>query len=172
MSAFSNDDTYNVVAEHVIEALQLDTKLGSGGALEIKLWEQELREDAASYNDNELPAIAVAVRIGGEDVISIGDRLEDGFIATIMTITGGGRLREIVQEAKRIAARVERVMRQQHLPDKQLNDLPADLDGGVTGSVEVSNPSTEADGGEVDDSLRGVAVTTVSIAVEIDMPED
>ena len=36
MSAYNNDDTYNVIAEHVIEALQADSKLGSGGALAIK----------------------------------------------------------------------------------------------------------------------------------------
>ena len=69
MSAFSSDDTYNVIAEHVIEALQADAKLGSGGALAIKKWEQELRESAGDYNENELPAVAVTVDLSTQDEI-------------------------------------------------------------------------------------------------------
>lgn len=180
MSAFDNDDTYNVIAEHVLEALQADAKLGTDGDLEIATWEQELREHAGMYNDNELPAVAATIHLGSQEVVTLGDRLENGFGGLIMVYTTGGQLRDTVQLAKRIAARIERVMQQQHLPDKQLSDLPTDLDGGEPGSVVVAIQGTQIGGGNVpigeteDDGtvLRGVAAINIGINVEINMPED
>ncbi len=171
--SFDTDDTYNVIAAHVILALQADTKLGSGGTtLKVKTWEQELREDAGEYNDNELPAVAVTVNLSGQEVVTIGDRLEDGFIALIMVYTAGGQLRTAIQYVKRIAARIERVMQQQHLPLKQLSSLPSALAGGEPGSVEVAIQGTQVGGGDVDSKPRGVAAISVGIKVEINMPED
>lgn len=172
MSEYGSDDTYNVIAEHVIEALQADPKLGTGGDLEVKTWEQEPREDASLYDEHELPAVSVTASLSGEDVVALDDRMEYGYQVLIEVVVGGGVLRTVIQDAKKYAARVERVMRQQHLPDKQMSDLPADLDGGVPGSVEVSSPNTVIDGGAVNEVVRGVAITSVSLAIEIDMPED
>ena len=111
MSAFNSDDTYNVIAEHVIESLQADARLGTGGALAIKKWEQELREDAGVYNVNELPAVAVTVDLSGQAEASTGqDRAT--YMALVLVCVTGGRLINVKKTVKYYAARIERVMQQ------------------------------------------------------------
>ena len=64
-SVYETDDTFNVIEEHIKQALQADTKFASGGALEIKTFEEEHREDVGTYGEHELPAISIEVNISG-----------------------------------------------------------------------------------------------------------
>ncbi len=173
MSAYNNDDTYNVIAEHVIEALQADSKLGSGGALAIKKWEQELREDAGDYNENELPAIAVTVDLSEQDEVRV-DQDRTVFLALIMIYTSGGRAITVRKNIKYYAARVERVMQQQHYTSKQLSSVTADLADAQAGSVIVEKRDTALVSGSIEEAggLRGIAALTFAISIDFTITED
>lgn len=166
MSAFSSWDTYNVIAEHIIEALQADTELAALGSLEIQTWEPETRETSAEYNDNELPAIAVEVVHSAGEINPLSKMQQGEYSAVVLITTGGQAVLETVkQQAKRIAARVERVLRQQNRPSKQLADVTTDLEGAFADSVTVSNVATFNDGGVINNVLRGAAAVTFEIQI-------
>ena len=138
MSAFQSDDYYNVIAEHVLETLQADSKLADAGALDVKTWEQELREDAGDFNSNELPAVSVTCDLSS-----------------------------VEETVKSFAARVERSMNQQEAETKQLSDVTADLLESISGSVQVTPVGTVIGGGPVEgNNLRGVAVLSFAVAVD------
>lgn len=171
MSAFANDDTYNVVAEHVIEALVVDVKLKAKGALAITTWEQEFREDVEQYNDNELPLIAVTCDLSSqEEENTQQDRTT--FVTTVWVVTGGGRLQNVTQSVKHYAARVERVMQQQHDTSKQLASVTADLADAQAGSVAVNKIGTAIGGGPAGESFRGVAVLTFGVSIDFTITID
>lgn len=165
MSAFSSYDTYNIIAEHIIETLQTDSML-EGGALDIVTWDAETRENAAVYNDHELPAVAVEVVHSGQEINPLSKMLTATYSAIIITTTlGDADLKTAKQQAKRIASRIERVLRQQNRPTKQLSDVTADLEGAFTDSVKITNVATLGDGGAVNNVLRGAAATACEIEI-------
>jgi len=165
MSAFSSWDTYNVIAEHIIETLQGDSVL-NGGALGIQTFESETRETSAEYNDNELPAIAVEVVHAGQEINPLSKMQTATYSALIITTTSGNvSLTLAKQLAKRIAARIERLLRQQNRPDKQLSDVTTDLEGAFADSVKITNVATLTDGGVINNVLRGAAATTCEIEI-------
>lgn len=165
MSAFSSWDTYNVIAEHIIETLQTDSLL-EGGALDIVTWDAETRENAAVYNDYELPAVAVEVVHSGQEINPLSKMQTATYSALIITTTDGeSDLQAAKQLAKRIASRIERVLRQQNRPSKQLSTVTADLEGACTDSVKVTNVATLTDGGVINNVLRGAAATTCEIEI-------
>ena len=165
MSAFSSWDTYNVIAEHIIETLQGDSVL-NGGVLGIQTFESETRETSAEYNDNELPAIAVEVVHAGQEINPLSKMQTATYSALIITTTSGNvSLTLAKQLAKRIAARIERLLRQQNRPDKQLSDVTTDLEGAFADSVKITNVATLTDGGVINNVLRGAAATTCEIEI-------
>lgn len=165
MSAFSNWDVYNVIAEHIIETLQTDTVL-NGGTIGIQTWEAETRETAAEYNDHELPAIAVQVFHSGNEINPLSNMVRSTYSAIVLSTTAGdASLTVAKQAAARIAARVERLIRQQNRPSKQLSDVTTDLEGAFADSVIVSDVATLTDGGVVNNVLRGAAATTFAIEI-------
>lgn len=173
MSAFSNWDIYNVISEHLIETLQTDAELGSGGSLEIATWDAEPRETASEYNDHELPAIAVDVAHSGNEINPLSKLTASTYSAVIITTTGGqADLTTVKQLAKRIAARIERVLRQQGRATKQLSDVTADLEGAMSDSLKLSNVATLTDGGVINNVLRGAAATTCDITIDFITPID
>tara|TARA_R110000824_G_scaffold152470_1_gene323702 strand:+ start:22850 stop:23368 length:519 start_codon:yes stop_codon:yes gene_type:complete len=166
MSAFQSDDYYNVIAEHVLETLQADSKLADAGALDVKTWEQELREDAGDFNSNELPAVSVTC-----DLSSVEDtgtqQFRRHFAVTVWIVTDGARMQNAAQTVKSFAARVERSMNQQEAETKQLSDVTADLLESISGSVQVTPVGTVIGGGPVEgNNLRGVAVLSFAVAVD------
>ena len=168
MTAFQTDDYYNVIAEHVLETLQADAKLADLGALDVKTWEQELREDAGQFNANELPAVSVTCDLSSQDEAAIAEDRRV-YAVTIWVVTDGARMQNAAQTVKAYAARIERVMQQQHAVSKQLTDVTTDLLDSVAGSVTVTSLGTAIGGGPVEGNrLRGVAV--MSFAVNIDFP--
>ena len=171
-SIYSPDDYLNVVADHIIQTLTLDAELGSGGSLEIKNWEQEIREDAASFSDYELPAVSATTTGTAEELEGFGGRMTVEFQCAVVVTTAGGKEADVAQEAKRIGSRVVRAVRQQEMPAKEFAGLPADLEGAIAGDLQVSEPRMVADSGTVNSNLRGSAVITFNITIEIIMPVD
>ena len=173
MTAYQTDDIYNVVPEHVIEALQADAKLGSGGALAVKTWEQEFRATAAEYNANELPAVAVTCDLAGVTAVSTGE-LTRAFMVTVWVVTEGGRKTATEQTVKAYAARIERALQQQHDSGKQLSNVPADLLDGIDGAVQVEPLGTAIADAAVQGSnaRRGVAVQTFAVSVDFTITID
>jgi hypothetical protein len=172
MSAFSSWDTYNVIAEHIIETLQADTEFATSGSLEIQTWEAETR-DPESYNDYELPAIAVEVMHSGAEINPLSKMTRAEYTAAVFTITGGQAvLQTAKQQAKRIAARVERALKQQNRPSKQLSDVTTDLEGAYSDSVRVLNVETLNDGGVIDNVLRGAATIRLNIEITFETAID
>jgi len=171
MTAFQTDDYYNVIAEHVIETLKLDAKLADSGALDVKLWEQEFREDAGEYNTNELPAVAVTCDLSQQAEASVAEDRRV-YVVTVWVITDGGRKTNVEKSVKAYAARIERVMQQQHAGSKQLNDVTTDLLESVAGSVVVTPLGSAIGGGPVGESLRGVAVLTFGVSIDFTITID
>jgi len=175
-SDYNSDDTFNVIEDHLIQALQADAKLGTGGALEVATWEQEHRNAISGYNENELPAISVEVGIAPAELLAIGDRMAWHYPTGIYIVITGGTLAYQKQTVKYFAARVVRVLQQQHYPDKQLVSLPDDLDGADTGDVMVNVEGVEILAGAPDEErpnvLRGYAVISADISVTYVIPED
>lgn len=171
-TAFESDDYLNVAADHIIQTLQLDAELGGGGSLEIKKWEPEIREDAGSFNDIDLPAVSAACFGVAEELTGFGGRMRSTFQCSVIVTTAGGDETGTAQEAKRIAMRVARLLRQQQGPNKEYVGLPADLEGAIAGDLETSDPAVAAGSATVRDRLRGSAVITFNITLEIIMPVD
>lgn len=172
MTAFQTDDYYNVVAEHVIEALQADTKLADAGALDVKTWEQELRDDAGSFNANELPAISVTCDLSSVEVTGTQE-IRKLFAVTVWVVTDGARQQNAAQAVKAYAARVERVMNQQDAESKQLSDVTTDLLESIAGSVQVAPVGTAIGGGPVEGNrLRGVAVLSFAVSIDFTVTID
>ena len=167
-----SESAYNLIAQYALLAMQEDSKLGTGGTLEIATWEQELREDAGEYGDHELPAVAATVDLSGQDVVTTGDRTEAGYLILIMVYVAGGDEQTVTQAVKDYAARVEWVMQQQHYPAKQLGGLPDGLLNAQSGTVEVTKQNTIIDGGAVGNTLRGVAALTFGVTLDVDITED
>jgi len=172
-SDYASDDYYNVLADHVVQALQADAKLGpgSGDALEVTTWEEEFRGDAAKYNANELPAVAVECGLSSRDPAAVGTDMKV-FAVTVFVVTGAGREQLVDRTAKHFAARIERVMEQQDDPNKQLADVTADIDNAKAGSVTVSSLATAVGGGVLGGTMRGVAVLNFAIGLKFSIAND
>ena len=173
--AFSNDDIWNVIEQHIVEALQADAKLGTGGALEIATWEQELREDVGTYQSNQLPAVGVEV-IGqsAPDVIGIGDTVDYTYQAIVVIATTGGTLATVKADTKYYGSRAVRVLQQQHYPDKQLNNVTAAIGSAETGTVlvVVTNVDYGAGIAESSNALRGLIEISASVRISLTISED
>ena len=173
MTAFQTDDWYNVVPEHVIEALQDDTKLGTGGTLAIKTWEPEFRDGADEYNENELPALAVTCDLAGTTAVAL-EQLTRAFVVTVWVVTDSGRKKNTEQSVKAYAARVERAMQQQHDASKQLKDVTTDLLESIATSVQVEPVGTAIsdDAVQKSNARRGVAVLTFAVSIDFTITID
>ena len=175
-STYNSDDTFNVIEDHIKQTLAADTKFASGGQMAIATFEQEHREDVGSYTEVELPAISVEVGVQTAEDIAIGDLVEYDYLAHVLVVTEGGKTDALLKaDAKYYAARVVRVLQQQHYPDKQLTSLPDDIDGGEAGAVRVNVTSAVVNVGTSERNpnvLRGLAEIFAVVSVGIQIPED
>lgn len=175
-SIYNSDDTFNVIEDHVKQTLAADTKFASGGQMAIATFEQEHREDIGTYTDVELPAISVEVGVQTAEDIAIGDLVDYSYLLHVLVITKGGKTEALLKaDAKYYAARVVRILQQQHYPDKQLTSLPDDIDGGEPGAVRVNVTSAVVTIGTSErnpNALRGLAEIFAVITVGIQIPED
>lgn len=163
-SDYSSDDIYMVLADHINQTIVAETIFASGGALEIKTSEEELRADAGEYGLNELPAIAVACDLSDADEENIAQDIVY-FTALVMIYTKGARLQNAKKEAKRYAANIERVMEQQGQSDKQLTTVTGDMDNAQSGSVTVERVASAIAAAEVEASMRGVAAMAFRVGI-------
>lgn len=174
-SAYNNDDTFNVIEEHIQQALVADSKLAAAGALEIKLWEEEHREDVGTYAEHQLPACSIEVGISGTPTIETLGQLEYPYLAHIVVVAGGGNSTQVKKTAKYYAARFVRVLQQQHRSSLQLAGLPADLSGAETGGVQVVVQSAQVLVGATERNLnvlRGLVEIFALVSVAYIIPED
>ena len=174
-SEFNNDDTFNVIEDHIQQTLAADTKFASGGSLEINLFEEEHREDVATYTETQLPAISIEVNISGTPTDPTADQAEYAYLASIIITVGGGEVAQLRERSKYFGARAVRILQQQHDPDEQLKNLPADLDGGEIGAVIVLVQSVEVFVGEVGNNtnvLRGQVLIFAVVSVTFNIPRD
>ena len=167
MSAFNSWDVYNVLPEHWIEVLRGDAVLGSGGALEVKTWEDYIRENVGEYNDNELPAIGVHVYHGDQEFLPLSKWRQVQYIAVVYCTTRGyADINLALREARQIAVRVERVAVQQSRPNKQIGDVTDDLEGGLVDSIKVRGAATSSDAVELATQTRGAAEVLIGFGVD------
>jgi hypothetical protein len=175
-SVYNSDDTFNVIEDHLRQTLEADTKLATGGDLAIVTWEQEHRDDISTYEEHLLPAISIEVGVQALTDIALGDLVDYSYLAHLLLITKGGQTQALLRaESKYYAARVVRVLQQQHYPSKQLTDLPSDLDGGEAGAVQVIVTSAGVNVGTSERNpnvLRGLAEIFAVVTVGIQIPED
>lgn len=169
-------DAYNKIEEKVVDTLQADSLLGASGALEIASWLEEhpgSAEELAEIPGHLLPCISVECNLQGQQVVTIGDRLENRWLVNILLIMSGAVRKEVKKNLKQHAARIEYVLQQQHLPDLQMTDLPDDILGGVDGSLQAFIEGTQLDTGRIENSMaiRGIAEIECNLIIEIDMPE-
>jgi len=174
--AFATYEIYNLLAEKVIATLAADTVLASGGALEVKLWEQEFRDDAASFSDNELPAVSAAVVHSGGEVVEWKSGWHTAEFTAQILVTAAGNFSSAGTyatpdaasiKARQIANRIERLCRQQNVLSKQFTAAPDALEGGIAKTLKVLSVTTTAFGGEVEGTniLRGAALIVVEFSV-------
>ena len=144
-------------------------------ALQVRRFAQEHPENVDDIPAVGLPYMSVQAVPTDQELLTIGDRAEDLYSLSILIISApAARDKEALRLVKYWAARVRRVLQQQHLPDKQLDGLPAVVAGGDTGSVEVSVSGPVLGTSQADNSsaLRGVAEEHAVLAISTDIPED
>lgn len=182
MSSFDNWKRYNVLEEHVIEDLQLDAELKSGGALEVKEWAEEIAETADSLRDDKLPRVACEVAtLVSEDESTIGGNVIHVYAGTVEVIDARGDKAGRLEQVKSLVARIERRLMQAyqvsqaaapHVTCKQLQDVTDDLEGALGNSVRVALAGTEIDEEPFAGQSRAVATIRILIEVELAIPED
>lgn len=158
---------YITVRDKITAALEADT--GSGGLREtrdppVKLIESELRNEPRMYRDHEVPAIAVTI-LGKDERVYSGAAVRSWRIGLYVYCRGLDSEAEI-ERAMKIAARVDKVMRDQNDPDAQLGDMPASIDGAL-GAVVVTPDRAEFLQG--DEGRRGQPRYAVVAAIEADI---
>lgn len=167
--AYSKDDTFNVIEDHLTRALQDDTDLKTGGSLAITTWDQELRFDASHYQDNELPALISLAGVPSDGGMIAIDGMQVNFPIEVVVVISAADEQRRAKLAKEYLARVYRVLIQQHVTSKRLKALPEALDFAAQSSVDLTVTSGDFDSGEVQGVTRAVAVieATVSIILTI-----
>jgi hydroxymethylpyrimidine/phosphomethylpyrimidine kinase len=169
---YDNDDTWNVVADHVLRALQQDAVLM--GELAIATWQQELPEDAAVFQANLLPAVAVETEgWQGATVEALTELVEHSYQVALAVVVTGGELGVVMADTKRYIARALQVLEQQHLPSKQLDGLPSAIEGAEPGSVRLDVSGATVLGEMLEGKgLRGLAQATVNVHLRVVVPTD
>jgi len=123
---------YLFIAEKVVETLLADA--GAGGLREendpaVETIEPRIRREAKLYSKYELPLIGVEVT-GKKEEPAPSSRLVDKVFELEFLILCRGGDREIETErAKKIAARLEYLIREQNLSQKQFSGLAQTIEG-------------------------------------------
>jgi len=182
MSAYESWQFYNVLEEHVIEDLQTDAELASGGTYQVNQWAQEIADTAQTLRDDYLPRVACeVVSLRSEDYSTIAGNMIRVYGGIVEVIAQRGSLANRLSLCKAIAARIERRLSQAYQvsaaspPDascKQLQDVTADLEGALTKSIVVRLDGTEIAQEPFGGVERSVAAIGFSIEVEFAIPED
>ncbi|MAH47776.1 hypothetical protein CMI37_18285 [Candidatus Pacearchaeota archaeon] len=162
-TSYANDDLYNIGAEFVIKALQEDTALGSGGAYEVNLWEQEHREDFGTYMDYQLPAISTEVSFSSQSVEQISGVTQVGLLGSVVVVREAYDLPTLKSDLLEHTARVERCLTQQYLPTRQMARMPEVIGGAEKGTLTCNVADLDLTVGELAHRFRGFAEISFSI---------
>ena len=164
--SLANGD-YIEVRDHIVAALEADS--GDGGLRDesdppVKLIEAELRNEPRLYMDHEIPAIAVAI-LGKDERASSGASVRLWRVGLFAYCRGLDSEAEI-ERAMRIAARIDKVLRDENAPDRQLGNLPASIEGAL-GAIIVGPRRAEFLMG--DEARRGQPRYSVVAALEAEI---
>ena len=123
---------YLVVAEKVTETLLGD--VGPGGLREtnecpVKTIEARVRREAKLYSKYELPLIGVEVGSKKEQPGPSSRLVDKIFKLDLLVLCRGGDRELEVERAKKITARLESIIREQNLADKQFSGLAVQISG-------------------------------------------
>lgn len=144
-------------------------------SLLVKTWRLEHPQDVSDYARHQLPAVSAQVTLQGQEVVSIGGQVADGFVVSLLLVDSVGRVERLLAAIKQRAARIERVMQQQHLVTKQLAGLDSTLAGATGNTVQCVIQGTALGVVPVEDSstvVRGAAEILVGVAIDLTLPED
>lgn len=164
---------YSVIQGNVIEVLEADSKLGSGGSLALATTRQRHLENVEEYSTIGLPAASVEAHFLSSSKEPIGSQTVREFQISIVLVVEGYDYRTTKQELKRYAARIERVMSEQYEADKQLNNLPSEI-AADSGSVQVMVNAVIMDTRAVGNAnrFRGVAEVAATLTIGFTEPTD
>jgi hypothetical protein len=165
---------YLVIAEKVVETLLADT--GAGGLCEqgepaVKTVEPRIRREAKLYSKYELPLIGVEV-VSKREAPAPSSRLVDKhFDLEFLVLCRGGDRELETARVKKIAARLEHLIREQNYSDRQFSGLARLVEGGQgTLLAQVKETIFESrffeDGGGRNPEVAAV------VAVEVMVPAD
>ena len=162
-TSYANDDLYNIGAEFVIKALQEDSALGSGGAYQVNLWEQEHRADFGTIMDYQLPAISAEVNFASQAVEQISGITQVGLLGSVLVVREAFDLPTLKSDLLEHTARVERCLNQQYLPVRQMARMPEVIGGAERGTLTCNVADLDITVGEIAHRFRGFAEISFSI---------
>ena len=163
-TSYSGDDLYNIAAEFVIKALKEDTAMGSGGSYEVNTWEQEHREDYASYFDYQLPAVSAEAILSSQTVEQISGEIQVGILGTVVVTREARDLPTLKSDLAEHSTRIERMLTQQNLPTRQMARMPEVISGADGGTLAVNVLDVETTVGEAGHRFRGFAEVQFNMA--------
>lgn len=123
---------YLVIAEKVVTTLLADTDAGGLRAENdpaVKTIEPKIRREAKLYSKYELPLIGVEVVKKREEPAPSSRHIDKYFDLAFLILCRGGDRELETERAKKIAARLEQVIKDQNYSDKQFSGLAALIDG-------------------------------------------
>ena len=127
-----SDGDYLKVAEKIVDTLLTDT--GSGGLREgpnppVKTIEPRIRREAKLYSKYELPLIGVEVAKKREETSPSSRIIDKVFELEFLILCRGGDRELESDRARKISSRLEKLLKEQNLPDRQFSGLPALIEG-------------------------------------------
>jgi hypothetical protein len=126
------DGDYIKAEEYIVNTLKADT--GSGGLVEagdppVKLIEAEIRDEVEAYAKQEFPVIAVTIVSKSEGPDPTEEVMAKNFEVHFLIFTSQATREGADSECKKVAARLEKVVRDQTGTSKHFLGLPAEIDG-------------------------------------------
>jgi len=165
---------YLIVAEKVTETLLAD--VGPGGLREtsecpVKTIEARVRREAKLYSKYELPLIGVDVGSKKEQPGPSSRLVDKIFELELLVLCRGGDRELEVERAKKIAARLESVIREQNLADQQFSGLAAQINGSQ-GALIARIVSTDFESRFFEDANGKNPEIAAVVSAEIIVPSD
>ena len=123
---------YLIVADKVVETLMADTGIGGlreSGGPPVRTIEPRIRREAKLYSKYELPLIGVDVVRKREEPAPSSNLVDKIFEMEFLILCRGGDRELESERAKKIASRLEKVLKAQNLPEHQFLGLPGLIEG-------------------------------------------
>jgi len=166
------DGDYLAMAGKAVETLLADT--GPGGLREqpnapVKTIEPRIRKEAKLYSKYELPLIGVEVARKREEPSPSSRLVDKIFELEFLVLCRGGDRELEAERARKIAARLEQVLKQQNLPEHQFSGLPGLIEGGA-GVLLVRMMETQFESRFFEDAGSKNPEVTAMVAAQVIIP--